>query len=79
MAGPSKRFEAFHRPGGPPSRLIDRVKTTLREHLPYFLFKTAHNQFFEKKHPMTPYYRKAAEVLSKNHRAKWSSFSWKIR
>ncbi|MEX1314303.1 MAG: hypothetical protein AB1Z38_09000 [Desulfotignum sp.] len=51
MAGPSKRFEAFHRPGGPPSRLIDRVKTTLREHLPYFLFKTAHNQFFEKNIP----------------------------
>jgi methylenetetrahydrofolate reductase (NADPH) len=61
-------------PANPPasfSRPIDRFKTTLREHLPYSVFKTVHNQFFEKKHPMAPYYRKAAEVINKNHRAKW--------
>jgi methylenetetrahydrofolate reductase (NADPH) len=58
-------------PPAPPSRPIDRIKTTLREHLPYFVFKTVHNQFFEKKHPMAPYYRKAAEMMNKNHRAKW--------
>jgi methylenetetrahydrofolate reductase (NADPH) len=64
LDGPAKPPASFSRP-------IDRFKTTLREHLPYSVFKTVHNQSFEKKHPMVPYYRKAAEEMNTNPRAKW--------
>jgi methylenetetrahydrofolate reductase (NADPH) len=58
-------------PSKPSSRPMDRIKEQVREHLPYTVLKTVHNQFFEKKHPLASFYRKVADVMSKNHRAKW--------
>jgi methylenetetrahydrofolate reductase (NADPH) len=53
------------------SRFLDRVKENVTEHIPHAMLKKAHALFFEKSNTLASFYRKAAQVMDKNNRARW--------